>query len=310
MPAHSDAGSPGRATAPAVRPRYLAIIVTVLLALPTVLLSVAIILVLGAWAGIWLAVTAVVVWVLFGVSLFDAAWFTPNRAKFAKMFGFRRPIPPEDELLAAAWEQVTSAPGVDGWPYSLWVEQSDDPNALAAPSRIVAVTSSALADLDARQLEAVLAHELGHHRNVDPRVRLVDGWLAMPGRALWAVCKRLGRIAGILGPLAPFARFVAAVGLLPVVTIVLAPVVGFGAALLFVVLLIVEPLTRSAQCHRDEYAADRAAVDLGYGRELAAALRGWEPGTTPRLVALRQRLYSTHPPLASRIRKITARLGE
>ncbi|MFF3224856.1 M48 family metalloprotease [Nocardia suismassiliense] len=310
MPAHSDAGSPRRATAPAVRPRYLAMVVTVLLALPTVLLSVAITLVLGAWVGIWLTVTAVVVWVFVGVMLFDTAWFTPNRAKFAKSSGFRRPIPPEDELLAAAWGQVTSAPGVDGWPYSLWVEQSDDPNAFAAPSRIVAVTSSALADLDSRQLEAVLAHELGHHLNVDPRVRLVDMWLALPGRVLWAVCRYLGRIAGILGPLAPFARLVAAAGLLPVVAIVLTPVVGFDAALLFVVLLIVEPLTRSAQCHRDEYAADRAAVDLGYGRELADALRGWEPASTPRLVALHHRLYSTHPPLASRIRKITARLGE
>ncbi|CAM4459390.1 M48 family metalloprotease [Nocardia ninae] len=310
MPAHSDADSPRRATAPAARPRYLAIIVTLLLALPTVLLSVAIILILGAWVGIWLMVTAVVVWVLFGVSLFDAAWFTPNRAKFAKMFGFRRPIPPEDELLAAAWGHVTSAPGVDGWPYSLWVEQSDDPNAFAAPSRIVAVTSSALAELDSGELEAVLAHELGHHLNVDPRVRLVDMWIALPGRVLWAVCRRLGRITRILGPLAPFVRFVAAVGLLPVVAVVLTPVVGFGAALLFVVLLIVEPLTRSAQCHRDEYAADRAAVDLGYGRELASGLRSWESETLPRLVALGDRLYSTHPPLASRIRKITARLGE
>ncbi|QBS43059.1 M48 family metalloprotease [Nocardia sp. CS682] len=309
MPAHSDAGSP-RATAPAVRPRYLAMIVTGLLALPTVLLSVAIILVLGAWVGIWFVVTAVVVWVLFGVMLFDAAWFTPNRAKFAKASGFRRPIPPEDELLAAAWKQVTSAPGVDGWPYSLWVEQSDDPNAFAVPSRIVAVTSSVLAELDSRQLEAMLAHELGHHLNVDPRLRLVDTWLAMPGRVLWAVCRRLGRIAGILGPLAPFARLIAAVGLLPVVVIVLTPVVGVGAALLFVVLLVVEPLTRSAQCHRDEYAADRAAVDLGYGRELAAGLRGWAAETTPPLDALRDRFYSTHPPLVPRIRKITARLGE
>ncbi|PXX66474.1 STE24 endopeptidase [Nocardia tenerifensis] len=308
MPAPSAADSPRRTAAPAAR-RYPAVAATVLLALPTIALSVAIVLILGAWAGLWLSVTAVVIWVFAGVMLFDAAWFTPDRARFAKASGYRRPIPPEDEILAVAWGNVTSAPGVDGWPYSLWVEQSEDPNAAAAPSRIVAVTSSALT-LDPRQLEAMLAHELGHHRNVDPRVRLLDAWIAMPRRVLWAVCRLAGRPAGILGALAPCVRSIVAIGMLPVAAIALTPVVGRTAALLFVALLIVEPLTRGVQERRDEFAADRAAVDLGYGRELAAALRQWEPADLPRLVALRRRLYGTHPALAPRVARITARLGE
>ncbi|WP_433661808.1 M48 family metalloprotease [Nocardia sp. CA-128927] len=308
MPAPSAADPPPRATARSTD--YLAVGSTLVLALPTVLLSVAIILTLGAWAGIWLAITAAVVWVFVGVMLFDMAWFTPNRARFAKTLKFRRPIPPEDERLAAAWAKVTSAPGVDGWPYSLWVEQSDDPNAYAAPSRIVAVTSSALAGLKRRHLEAVLAHELGHHINVDPRVRLLDTWLALPSRAMWALCRVFGRIAGLFGSFAPYVRLVVAVGLLPVVVIVLQPVVGLTAALLFVALLVVEPLTRSAQQRRDEFAADRVSVDLGYGRALAAALRRWDTEPLPRLIALRLRFYGTHPPLAARIRKITVRLRE
>lgn len=308
MPARSTGDSPQRATTRSTD--YQAVGLTLVLALPTVLLSAAIVLTLGAWAGSWLAITVAVLWVFFGIMLFDLAWFTPNRERFAKTFKFRRPIPPEDERLAAAWAKVTSAPGVDGWPYSLWVEQSDDPNAYAVPSRIVAVTSSALAGLKPRHLEAVLAHELGHHINVDPRVRLFDTWLALPGRAMWALCRKAGRIAGLFGPLAPYVRLVVAVGLLPVVAIVLTPIVGLAAALGIVVLLVVEPLTRSAQQRRDEFAADRVSVDLGYGRALAAALRRWGEQPLPPLVALRVSLYGTHPPLAARIRKIKLRLRE
>ncbi|QIS01797.1 M48 family metalloprotease [Nocardia brasiliensis] len=292
------------------RPGFVAVAGTVALALPTLLLSALVVFALGAWIGTWLLVTVVVLWVLFGALLVDIAWLTPNRANYAKAVGFRRPIEPEDSILAAAWANVTSAPGMDGWPYGLWVQQSAEPSAYAAPSRIIAVTSSAIAGLEPRELEAVLAHELGHHVRVDARLRLLEAWIALPGRYLWALCKRVGRIVGFLGVYALVARFVVAVALLPVVVLVLTPVLGAALAYLFVILLVLEPPARAAQSRRGEYAADRVAVELGYGRELATALDRWRSPRPHPLVALNQRVFGTHPPLSRRIAAITAQLDE
>lgn len=278
-------------------------------AVPSLLLSLLILFVVGVLLAPWVAIVIAVLWLFFGVMVFDATWFTPNRAKAAKMFGLRPPISPETELLAAAWENVTRRPGVDGWPYALYIEESPELNALAGPSRIVAVTDWAAANLRGRQLEALLAHELGHHITVDPRIRLLVLWVGLPSRLIWRVCRLAGRTVSFAGSLAPVIRLVVGLALLPVIIVVLAPALGRPAALVLAVLLVVEPLVRAAASRWDEFAADAVAADLGYGRELVAGLKRAGRGE-PRLTGLsgvRYRLFHTHPPDAVRIRAIKAR---
>ncbi|RBO83017.1 M48 family metalloprotease [Nocardia puris] len=143
-----------------------------LLSAPAVAASALILVTLALWVGPWVAAVVAGLWVFVGVLLFDAAWFSPSRQNFATAFKFREPSERELETLTAAWENVTRIAQADGWPYSLWIEPSGQLNAYAGPTRIVAVTSWAVGALGPRRLEAVLAHELGHHLLVDQRVRL------------------------------------------------------------------------------------------------------------------------------------------
>ncbi|MER7199163.1 hypothetical protein [Streptomyces sp. NPDC000188] len=59
------------------------------------------------------------------------------------------------------WREVASRAGVDGSAYQLWVEESDDINAMAATGHIVGVASHSLGELPTARLDGVLAHELG-----------------------------------------------------------------------------------------------------------------------------------------------------
>ena len=278
--------------------------VTALLVLPTVALSVLIMVVIEMCTGVWLAAVVVGAWGLVGVILFDAGWFTPNRQSLATMFGFRRPVAAESEILSAAWARVTRAPGLDGWPYSLWVQQSGFMNAYAAPTRVVAVTSWAVASLESRQLEAVLAHELGHHLRTDQRLRLLDAWCSIPTRIVQRLAAAVGRLVNVLGVTAILVRFVFVVALLVLLPVALAPTTGLPVALLLSVLFAVEPLANATRSRREEFAADRIAVELGYGRDLAAALREWLRDRLPvtGLLAVRARWFGSHPPITERLR--------
>ncbi|WP_433597603.1 M48 family metalloprotease [Nocardia sp. CA-135953] len=277
----------------------------VVLALPTVALSVLIVVVVAMCTGPWLTAMVAGVWLLVGIILVDVGWFTPNRQSWAAIFGFRKPVDAESEILAAAWANVTCAPGVDGWPYSLWVQQSAYINATAVPTRIVAVTSGAVAALASRQLEAVLAHELGHHLLIDQRLRLLEAWCSVPARFVQRLAAAAGRLVNALGIGAILVRFVLVVIVLALLAVALAPVVGWPVALLLSALFAIEPLASAARSRREEFAADRIAVDLGYGRDLAAALRLWLRILPPPtgVVAVRARWFGSHPPIAARLRR-------
>ncbi|WP_433603068.1 M48 family metalloprotease [Nocardia sp. CA-135953] len=69
-------------------------------------------------------------------------------------------------------------------------------------------------------------------------------------------------------------------------------------------LFAIEPLTNAIRSRREEFAADRVAVELGYGRDLAAALREWLRDRLPvtGLLAVRARWFGSHPPIAERLR--------
>lgn len=280
--------------------------VTALFAAPTTVLSALIVFVAERCGGPWVAAVIVGIWLFAGVVLFDAAWFTPNRQSWAAVLGYRRPVGQEAEILTAAWENVTHAPGLDGWPYSLWVQQSGLPNAYAAPTRIVAVTSWAIVSLRPRSLEAVLAHELGHHVGSDQRLRLLAAWSAIPVTVVKRLAAVAGRPLGVLGPAAMVIRFVLAPVLCGALFPVVAAATGGPVALALCVLLVVEPFTAAARSRRAEFAADRFAAELGYGRDLAAALRRWQREYPPRtgLFALRFRWFGTHPPVADRVRAL------
>lgn len=295
------------------RIRYLSAPGTWLLSAPSVLLSALLLFTVAVVFGPWVCGAVAALWLYLSYLSVHSLWFAPDRAAIAvSAFGFRRPAGRETEVLAAAWANVTRAPGLDGWPYALWVEQSERLNAYAAPTRIVAVTSWAIDRNRPRRLEALLAHELGHHLLVDPRIRLLGACATLPGQLLWRLGEWLGRLLNFLGRAALPARFVLAVTVLVLLVLAVRPAMGPAGTSLLAVLLVVEPLTRAARSRREEFAADRVAVDIGYGRPLAAALRSWAQEHPPLtgLHGVRDRLFSTHPATQARVRAINAQLQE
>lgn len=278
-----------------------------LLTLPSVVLNGVLVYVAGIGVGLWAAVVVLALWFVIGCAVASATWFHPNRGQAAAAYGFRRPVGAEPDLLAAAWSDVTRTAGVDGWPYSLWVQQSGALNAFAAPARMVAVTSWAIGSLRPRQLAAVVAHELAHHLMLDPRLRLLDDWVSLPARMVRAIGRIPVRLARGPGVGRFLIRSATSAALLVGVAVVLTPRIGAPTVAVLVALLLLEPLTVAARSRRAEFAADRMAVDLGYGRDLHGALRKWLPyesSPASTLLAARARWPGTHPPTTERLQAI------
>lgn len=157
--------------------RYLFSTAALLVSLPSMLVSAVIVTAPRLLLGWWAAVIIAAIWLLSGVVVF----LRQDEAMVAPLVGkYRRPSTAETAVLDAAWANVTRAAGMDGSSYSLWVQDSRKLNAYAAAGHIVGVTWWTLATLNKRQLEAVLAHELGHHLDGRQWARMLARWYSIP----------------------------------------------------------------------------------------------------------------------------------
>lgn len=145
------------------------------------------------------------------------------------------------------------------------------------------------------QAVAVLLHEVGHHATGGNRYGLVLRWLCLP----WDVTYRMSiRIGGAL----PFARtgMLLFPVLFPIAFVNVAredapaeQVVPVLVVLVVVALAVfVHPVADAAFSRSAEHAADRYALRLGAGPDLAAALQVMAPGGPSNPYG---RLRGTHP---------------
>ncbi|GLZ41764.1 M48 family metalloprotease [Actinokineospora sp. NBRC 105648] len=246
------------------------------------------------WA-VWLVVG---LWVLSG-----AATFLPwvEKALARAMFDMRRPTAAELRRLGPHWAAVCGSAGVDSARYTLWVEQSRDLNAFAAGGRTVAVTRRAL-DLPPYALEAILAHELGHHLSGHSRVSLLAWWYELPARGAIFLVALAMRVVLFVGNV--FARFGSAAGALAaslLSLVILAGMVWLNPWLLLMPL--VSPLMAWSS-RLGEYRADATAARLGYGPALVDVLSGLLTAEQRTRRPLRVRMLATHPAAAERIRRL------
>ena len=181
----------------------------------------------------------------------------------------------------------------------------DTPNAFATGRNpehaVVAVTEGILRILERRELEAVLAHELGHvkHRDI-----LISSLAAVLAQAIML----LSRLALWVGPRRDDDRGSPLGGIL---IIILGPLAA---------LLLQMAISRSREYEADDYSAhltgrpDLLAGALG---RLGAAnqqvpMRDAEPATAHMMIVNPLRgsgiaaLFATHPPLAKRIQRLNA----
>ena len=106
----------------------------------------------------------------------------------------REPTEEEAALLGRLLGDLGRRSGIDTAKLHVLVHESGELNAAAGAARLLFVTDRALR-LPEPQLEALLAHELGHHRGLHPLATTLVWWLALPGEALAKVYSLLRGLA-------------------------------------------------------------------------------------------------------------------
>lgn len=256
---------------------------------------------LGAMLLFWLPLrifTDIPAWyVLVGYLATGIFLFLPwtQRRLLTVLIGARRPTSSEAGKLQRAFDEVTQAWHIKGRRYVVGVVDDDDINAYACGGHLVVVTSYAAQNLTHQELCGVLAHELCHHLGSHTVALTINQWLTMP---IYAIA-RLGYFLNNVSVAATraFAR-----------NSTLANTVGNLVAWIFSVLSWIFASGFSAAQSLNswvgrsaEFQADQRVVRLGYGKQLAAALRRTQPST---------RASRTHPPARTRIARIEASLRQ
>ncbi len=267
----------------------------------TWLLSLVVVIPLAGGLGLWLVHDGrapLLIGVLCWTASAGLVLLRPVESRFARLlFRVRRPSGQELARLSPVWRRACGRAGVDPDAFTLRIEDRQAVNAFALGAHFVAVTGRAL-ELPDELLEAVLAHELGHHRDLHPLAATLGWWYLLPfsllslvlrrvraatratSRGFSALRRRIGQNSGgrpLEGPLG---------------------LVGSASRLLSAA------LSRSS-----EYAADRHAAGLGYAAGLIRVLELFEVDEQrgPRRGGLAARLAS-HPSCRARIQAVQ-RLG-
>ena len=217
--------------------------------------------------------------------------------------GARRPTPAEDAVIRPIWWEVAQANDLPPSRFVVRVLPSDELNAFACGGHLLVVTTFALSELDDRQLRGVLAHELSHHLGLHTVALTLGQWLSVPVVLLARVGFFLQNVAyaatTTFGERSPVIQFIGSV----------AAVLLQGFALVFTAALTGADALTNMVGHGSEFEADQRVVRMGFGRELASALRqvmATRPARRP--TGWRGRLSASHPPARTRVARIEALL--
>jgi Zn-dependent protease with chaperone function len=201
----------------------------------------------------------------------------------------RAPTPDESARLTLALGDVGARAGIDTSRLTPRVQDTGQVNASAGGAHMLFVTDRALRHEDT-DLEALLAHELGHHRGLHPIATTMIWWLSLPGAALSAVYRGLRRLA---------VRLTHRVR--PLAVVVQVALLVWQASVMW--LEWVAQLLAARGARLAEFSADRAAAEWGYGDRLATLLASLsEPPQETRIARLR----ADHPPIAARLERLAA----
>lgn len=144
---------------------------------------------------------------LVGVGMAAYAWRSGS-AQVLKSTNAREIIDPQNEVERLYVNVVEEMAVASGLPRPrIWLIDDPDPNAFAtgrdALSAHVAVTDGLLLAVDRDELQAVIAHEMGHIKNLDVRLMTLlaalVGTIVLLSDGLWRVLFRGGRIGGKRG---------------------------------------------------------------------------------------------------------------
>lgn len=234
-----------------------------------------------AWY-LWGFTVALVAWAAWLVLAAPFAGRTLANSLGRSLAGWRNPDPHEAVVLRDALIRVCVAAGEDPGNFAMRVGRGEY-NAYSSGRNVLAATPDVLSGpgaLESVELEAILAHEMGHHRHNDLLLAGPEWWFLLP----------LGIVDAVLGAVRRI------------------PIVGrwLAAVLVIPFLLLLYPL-RVLSCVASrprELLADRFAVDCGYGRPLEEFLSRSRSAGWSGAGGLFGWMLDTHPSSPDRIAQI------
>ena len=213
------------------------------------------------------------------------------------LYGGRRPIGQEVEILQMIQKDIQNHTGIDMSQFDWFIKNDDSINAFAMGHNRICINTGAIIQLPYDELLGIVAHEMGHIHHKDGAYGFSRFYMNYLGQ----MCIRIYEL---------FARFILWIQYLrlPVITFIV-QVFYFCVILqiLFMQWVIKMPLiiTDLFSGRRAEYRADKYAYEIGLGVELHNALvtldaysaHGGKTG-------LMSKLYSTHPATEKRIERL------
>jgi Zn-dependent protease with chaperone function len=185
----------------------------------------------------------------------------------------------------------------------LSVLPADEINAFASGGHLVVVTTYALEVLPPAELAGVLAHELSHHLGLHTVALTVAQWLSLPIILL----ARIGFFFRSVAQAATETFAKRSAGLTGIGNVIGGLI--NAVAWLFLLGILTTNGIANAVGRNAEFQADHRVVEIGFGRELRAALaRFVSSGLAERNSSWWQRLVTSHPPERTRIAKIDNQL--
>jgi Zn-dependent protease with chaperone function len=225
---------------------------------------------------------------------FQAAVLTP-------LLGARLPDAIEAQRINAAWRQIAQANALPVDRYVVRVLPSDELNAFACGGHLMVVTSFAAERLTDAQLRGVLAHELSHHLGLHTVAITVGHWMSAPVVLLARIGFFFENVAQAAAQ--SFGRRSPVIESIGVLTAAIFRGVGW----------VLTSALRAGDAignyvgHSSEFEADKRAVAMGFGPDLASALRAvLATGSGARPIGWRGRLAASHPAARTRVARIEA----
>lgn len=245
---------------------------------------------------VWVAIGFAATGPLLFVRRFQILVLTP-------ILGARLPTAGEEAAIAPLWNEIVRASNVRDDRYVVRILPSDELNAFACGGHLVVVTSFAVDELTTSELQGVLAHELSHHLGLHTVAITIGHWLSTPVVLLARIGVFLENVA-----IATRESYGQDSPAIDAVTNVAAVVIRASSSV-FTAAIRAGVALGNLVGHGSEFDADRRAVRMGFGRELASALRRvLATHQTPRPIGWRARVASSHPSARTRVARIEALL--
>ena len=272
--------------------------VPVIATLPFSLLALALLwLPISRWVPfLWILIAFAATGPLLFVRRFQTLVLTP-------LLGASLPTAAEQSAIEPLWNEIVQAGHLPADHFVIRILPSEELNAFACGGHLVVVTSFAVDELPTPELQGVLAHELSHHLGLHTVAITIGHWLSSPIVLLARIGVFLENVA--IATRESYGRDSPTIDALTNV----AALVIHGFSWIFTAAIRGGAALGNLVGHGSEFDADRRAVRMGFGRELASALRRvLASNQAPRPVGWRARLASSHPSARTRVARIEAQL--